>query len=134
MGLRHNFEASFDRISFFPEYWDIKDAAAERFQELYNRAPPSEFRPFADNDESQSEFADRYEACLVTVGEFRLRLIIIGKRSEFRWRCTIVQFLESLCCGIFDVPVFREEADSVKGCFEVVTKTHGSSSQLRSIL
>jgi hypothetical protein len=61
MGMRHNFEASFDRVNYFPEYWDMRDAATARFEELYNRAAPAEFRPFKDNDETEAEFAARYE-------------------------------------------------------------------------
>ena len=52
MGLRHNFEASFDRI-LLPEYWDLRDAASLRFEELYNRAAPADFRPL-DNASTSS--------------------------------------------------------------------------------
>lgn len=60
MGLRHNFVASFDRANYFPEYWDIKLAAAEQFTEEYGRPAPADLVPFPSSDETDEEFSERY--------------------------------------------------------------------------
>lgn len=60
MGLRHNFVASFDRANYFPEYWDIKVAAAEQFAAEYGRPAPADLVPFPSSDETPEEFSERY--------------------------------------------------------------------------
>lgn len=61
MGLRHNFIASFDRVNYFPEYWQIKKDVLQRFEEEEGRP----FRPIDSRgrgeDETEEAFATRYK-------------------------------------------------------------------------
>ena len=59
VGLRHNFVASFDRANYFPQYWDVLEEAAAKFEEINGRAA-IDFEPFRDEDETAQEFGQRY--------------------------------------------------------------------------
>lgn len=61
MGLRHNFNGSFDRTNFFPQYWEIKKAAEAAFTEETGRPVPA-FEPFFnENNETAEQFYERYQ-------------------------------------------------------------------------
>ncbi len=60
MGLRHNFIASFDRVNYFPEYWDIKKDVRDQYEtETGRRVKDFEFLRDVGN-ESAAEFLKRY--------------------------------------------------------------------------
>ena len=51
--------ASFDRANYFPQYWDVLEEAAAKFEESNGRAA-IDFEPFRDEDETAQEFGQRY--------------------------------------------------------------------------
>lgn len=58
MGLRHNFISSFDRVNYFPEYWDIKKQVRAAFKDETGR-DFSDLSIFQGNDETGAEFDAR---------------------------------------------------------------------------